>query len=341
MNKSKKILITVFCVLAILLIGGGTILYYYKTSHYITATLKQEVGQEIIGALNRPECGWYQLHAYYLRPDTPLSASDLYINKTDDNGYTYRLSLLEFNLAEYRNRELDETALGNIRQVFERFSNTESSVIVRFLYDWDGLGLEKEPDSISTILQHMKQTSEILNDFEDFIYTTQGIFVGSWAEMHHSKYLSSEDMTKLLVYYASVTSPSIYLAVRTPNHYRTILQEMEEHPERYSQYGVSIENITARLGLFNDGMLGSASDTGTYQNTPDTAARSEEKLRADELAFQKELCINVPNGGEVVIDNPYNDWKNAVSDLKTMHVSYLNQMYDDAVINKWKTAHTS
>lgn len=338
MKKYKKIIITIFCVLAILLIGGGTVLYYYKTRHYITATLKQEMGQEITGALNRPDCGWYQLHAYYLRPGTALSSSDLYLNQTDDNGYTYRLSLVEFNLAEYRDQELDETALSNIRQVFERFSNTKLSVIVRFLYDWDGLGLEKEPDSISTILQHMKQAGGILNEYEDLIYTTQGIFVGSWAEMHHSKYLSAADMTKLLVYYASVTSPSIYLAVRTPNHYRTILKEMEEHPERYTQYGVSIENIKARLGLFNDGMLGSASDTGTYQNTPDTASRSAEELRDDELAFQEKLCTKVPNGGEVVIDNSYNDWKNAISDLETMHVSYLNQMYDETVINKWKNS---
>lgn len=338
MKKFKKALIIIICLLAILLIGGGTVLYYYKTKHYITASLKEEMGQEITGALNRPDCGWYQLHAYYLRPGTALSASDLYVNQTDDSGYTYRLSLVEFNLAGYRDRELDETALDNIRQVLERFSGTKLSVIVRFLYDWDGLGLEKEPDDIAIILQHMKQTGAILNEYEDIIYTTQGIFVGSWAEMHHSKYLSAEDMTKLLVCYASATSPSIYLAVRTPNHYRTILKEMEEHPERYSQYDVSIENIKSRLGLFNDGMLGSASDTGTYQNPPDSAARSAEELRADELAFQNKLCTNVPNGGEAVIDNPYNDWKNAINDLKAMHVSYLNQMYDEAVINKWKNS---
>ena len=210
MKKFKKALIIIICLLAILLIGGGTVLYYYKTKHYITASLKEEMGQEITGALNRPDCGWYQLHAYYLRPGTALSASDLYVNQTDDSGYTYRLSLVEFNLAGYRDRELDETALDNIRQVLERFSGTKLSVIVRFLYDWDGLGLEKEPDDIAIILQHMKQAGAILNEYEDIIYTTQGIFVGSWAEMHHSKYLSAEDMTKLLVCYASATSPSIY-----------------------------------------------------------------------------------------------------------------------------------
>lgn len=338
MKRNKKILITAFCLLAILLTGGGIGLHYYKTMHYVSAVLSNELGMEITGNLDRPECGWYQLYGYYLRPGTALSANELYIKEIDDNGYTYRMSLIEFNLAEYKSQDLDESALNNIRQVFDKFSNTKSAVIVRFLYDWDGLGLEKEPDDINIILQHMKQAGAVLNEYEDLIYTTQGIFVGSWAEMHSSKYLSTEEMTKLLVYYASVTSPSIYLAVRTPNHYRAILQEMQEHPERYTQYGVSIDNIKARLGLYNDGMLGSISDTGTYQNTPETASRSAEDLRADELAFQRKLCINVPNGGEAVVDNTYNDWKNAIADLKTMHVSYLNQLHDEAVITKWKNS---
>lgn len=44
----------------------------------------------------------------------------------------------------------------------------------------------------------------------------------------------------------------------------------------------------------------------------------------------------VPNGGEVVLDNKYNDIDNAAKDLASMHVSYLNNAHDLAVINKWK-----
>ena len=58
--------------------------------------------------------------------------------------------------------------------------------------------------------------------------------------------------------------------------------------------------------------------------------------REDELAFQNDLCRYVPNGGEVIIDNVYNDFDNAVKDLSQMHVSYLNSDYDSTVLNKWK-----
>ena len=311
-------------------------MYYYKT-HYITAALTKETQTEITGTLNRGECGWYQLYSYYLRPETYLNADELYLEKTDETGYVYRLSLLEFNLAEYATGKLDEFALKNIRQVLYRFYETKSKVIIRFLYDWDGLGLEKEPKDISIIQTHMKQTGAVLNDFSDTIYTTQGIFVGSWAEMHDSKYLSAKDMTTLLLSYADATSPDIYLAVRTPNHYRTIFEELEKNPKRYEAFDITAEELKKRLGLYNDGMLGSVSDLGTYQgwNTPN-AALSEEELRTVELDFQNELCLSVPNGGEVVKDNSYNDWKNAIADLSKMHISYLNQMYDEAVITKWK-----
>lgn len=311
-------------------------MYYYKT-HYITLVFTESIQTEITGTLNRPDCGWYQLYAYYLHPETPLNSSEFYFIEKDENGYAFRLSLLEFNLAEYAGGELDVTALQNIHKVLQYFTKTNSKVIIRFLYDWDGLGMEKEPGDISVIEKHMEQVGAVLNEYTSLIYTTQGIFVGSWAEMHDSKYLTEESMTMLLLQYASVTAPSIYLAVRTPNQYRTIFRELEEHPEKYGKYPVTAEGLKKRLGLYNDGMLGSVSDTGTYQaGNTENAGLSEEQLRKAELSFQDELCLTVPSGGEAVNDNVYNDGENAIKDLHTMHISYLNKMHDEAVINKWK-----
>ena len=50
------------------------------------------------------------------------------------------------------------------------------------------------------------------------------------------------------------------------------------------------------------------------------------------------MCSRVPNGGEVIIDNEYNDLECAIADLKTMHVTYLNQDYDAAVLEKWASS---
>lgn len=310
---------------------------YYKKTHYATVTLSAKKQTETTEAFNNPECGWYQLYAYRLEPDVPLDAWHLYLQEKDEEGNPYRLALLEFNLSSYKDQVLDEAAKNNIQTVLEKFQKTKMKVILRFLYDWDGNGREGEPESLSLIKKHMKQASQVFNSFHQMIYTTQGIFVGSWGEMHTSRYLSTENMTELLLYYAKVTDPSIYLAVRTPRQYRSIMEELENHRERYEKYNISPEELATRLGLFNDGMLGSISDVGTYQEADTAATKKEGKqIRKQEIAFQNKLCLQVPNGGEVVTDNPYNDWKNAIKDLRAMHVSYLNQIYDEAVIEKWK-----
>ncbi len=313
-------------------------MYYYKT-HYITATLRAEKQTESARQLDMPECGWYQLYSYYLTPDTPLTASDMYYEKKDQDNKTYRLSLLEFNISSYITGKLDAAAKNNIKQVLDFFSETKSKVIVRFLYDWDGAGLDREPATIDTVKQHMAQVGKILTAYSDIIYTTQGIFVGSWAEMHSSKFLSDEEMTELALYFASVTGPDIYLAVRTPEQYQKIFKQLENHPEKYKEIDIAPEELKARLGLFNDGMLGSISDVGTY-HAADTAKTTEEgmAIRQEALDFQDELCRNVPNGGETVNNNIFNDTDNAIADLAKMHVSYLNQKYDGAVIDKWRNS---
>lgn len=343
MKHTKKIgrrilLGSILALLLITLTVGGIALYYKKT-HYANITLSARGQTETNDNLNTPESGWYQLYAYRLTPNTPLGQSELYLEETDEQGIPYRLALLEFNLSYYREEKLDSAAKENIQKVLEQFSHTKAKMIIRFLYDWDGFGETGEPQNLSIIQKHMRQAGKLLNPYKDYIYTTQGIFVGSWGEMHGSKYLSSEDMTTLLLTLASATDDSIYLAVRTPKQYRTILKELTNHPEKYEKYSISTETLTKRLGLFNDGMMGSVSDVGTYQKADDADSDTKAAaIRKKELAFQDKLCRSVPNGGEVVTDNPYNDWENAIKDLRTMHVSYLNLTYDEQVIEKWKNS---
>ena len=335
--KTKKLLIAIFLIiLALLLTAGGLTLHYMKI-HYAQVTLSPRKQAETAALLNTPGCGWYQLYAYCLEPDTPIDDWHLYIKEQDDDGIPYRLALLEFNLSSYRDRDLDAAAEENIRNVLLRFQKTKAQVILRFLYDWDGKGMESEPESLSIIKRHMEQASRAFNPYHQIIYTTQGIFVGCWGEMHTSRHLDVDDMTELLLHYASVTEESIYLAVRTPSQYRSIMEEMEKHESRYAKYGISREKLAARLGLFNDGMLGSISDVGTYHEA-DTAPTQKEgkEIRKKEIAFQKNLCLQVPNGGEAVNDNPYSHWKKAIADLRAMRGSYLNQIYDESVIKKWK-----
>lgn len=185
----------------------------------------------------------------------------------------------------------------------------------------------------------MEQVGPIVNKYAASVYIMQGIFVGNWGEMNNTTHMGNGEMETLIQKLDDVIDPSIFLSVRTPAQWRTIVGEYRDTKVPHCPQPIFLSSLASRLGLYNDGMLGSANDTGTYG---DKAAANlntnynDAWTREDELAFQNDLCRYVPNGGEVIIDNVYNDFDNAVKDLSQMHVSYLNSDYDSNVLNKWK-----
>ena len=243
---------------------------------------------------------------------------------------------MEINLGNYADCDISEDGLSRLDQLFSSWSDTQKQLILRFVYDWDGNNLQTEPALRSQIERHMEQLAPVINRYANSIYLLQGIFVGNWGEMNHSDYLSGNDLTALTEKLASLTDPSIFLSVRTPAQLRTILKTASPLPESDAYSG----SLASRLGLYNDGMLGSPTDTGTYgDSASDTSDYSKAWPRADELTFQDKLCQYVPNGGEVITPNSCNDLDAAIQTLQTMHVSYLNKDYDPDVINKkWKTS---
>lgn len=300
---------------------------------------------ESADALNNPYIGWYTIRGYFLAEDASFSLPEASTTTTSAPG----LALIEINLKKYANCDLTDTALGEIDSILSAWARTNSQLILRFLYDWDGQNLTSEPKELSQILTHMEQIGPIVNQYASSVYLMQGIFVGNWGEMNNTIHIGNGEMETLVQKLADVIDPSIFLSVRTPAHWRTIVGDSSDGDGNAAKRRVSgaippsllspTSPLASRLGLFNDGMLGSANDTGTYGNKVAADADtnySDAWTREDELAFQNELCRYVPNGGEVIIDNVYNDFDNAIKDLAQMHVSYLNREYDDAVLNKWR-----
>lgn len=273
--------------------------------------------------LNNPYRGWYCLYGYRLTSGASAAVPGLTSKlalETDRDPQSNRLVLIEINLAAFRESRIDGQGLAQIDTILSAWERTGKSIILRFLYDWDGLAVQSEPDSIDIIMQHMRDTADIVNRHVGSIYTMQGLFTGNCGEMTGSRYMSSDDIQTLARCLASSTLTSIKLAVRTPAQWRTIPQD-----------------CSYRFGLFNDGMTGSVYDLGTYSDRTVTSDYTSRWARADELAFQNNLCRYAPNGGEAVIDNIYNDYPNVITDLSTMGISYLNSMHDAAVLNKWKS----
>lgn len=276
--------------------------------------------------LRNPNRGFYCLYTFWINEEETdyqqLVKESYYQDKNTE------LTQIQICLQAYREGPISKKGLADIEALLCAVEAMDRQLIVRFLYDTDGQGEQHEPPSLEIILQHMRQLQPILTKKDRHIFLVQGLFTGNWGEMNGTRYDTDEDLQRLAEQLASAAAPSTYLGVRTPAQWRRIMAS-----ERLKNV------LDGRLCLYNDGMLGNESDYGTYR--PENVIGEDvlgRKYPQEELDFQKELCRSVPNGGEVIDSNPYNDFVNAVAGLKERRVTYLNRDYDQAVMDKWKDA---
>ena len=306
-------------------------LFMFYTNRTVYPT---EAFCESTDVLPNPYQGFYHIVGYTLSDNYDPTATAL----SQANSYQAPLVLLEINLKNYRTTEISTTGLAQCNDILTAWSKSphNTKVILRFLYDWDGLALATEPESLDIILTHMDQVGKLVNQHRDTIYLMQGIFTGNWGEMHHSHFMDAASVKTLSQHLNQVIHPSIYLSVRTPAHWRMVT-DLYDVPDKFPAFGAD-DSLMGRLGLFNDGILGSESDLGTYGNTArrDATSPSYRGTRKEELNFQNHLCRYVPNGGEVIYNHTLSDLEPSVSALRTMHISYLNADYDGRVLEKWR-----
>lgn len=267
--------------------------------------------------LGNPGCGWYHIHAFSLEEEPDMEELYWCLCKEET------LALVMLDIGAYREEPLPESVLGRMRGILDFFGKQGKELIVRAVYDKEGRGMEREPASIQTVEAHMQQIGAVLSGFAEQIVVVQGLLVGNWGEMHGSKFLSKEKLQRLFLTYRSALG-NIRMAVRTPVQWRMI------HTE-----GTKPEQI--QTGLFDDGMFGSSSNLGTYGTRPkESAGWEKEWRREDELDFAGYLGERIPYGGEAVGTDICGELPQALAELKRTHVSYLNSVYDEQILGRWK-----
>ena len=225
---------------------------------------------------------------------------------TDYEAYTFKFT-------KDAEMEIDsDLRTGVLQKISKGVKSRKKGEPLRFVYDEDGKGLENEPDSINLVKRHISQIGEAVLAFKSNILTMQGALIGSWGEMHTSRYADIMSIRILMAAMYEAVKGAIPLAVRTP-----------------AQHAALDDNTAKITGFFNDALMASQTDFGTFSS--DSDKRDEEYRYVDECLKNGVLC-----GGEAVNDNVYNDGANAQEYLRKLHVTYLNSQYDDKVLNKWK-----
>lgn len=281
-----------------------------------------EIQKESNQDLFNPGCGWYHVYTFRAEPEEGKPVDqEIWLDESSDQE---RLALVLIDLGSFQDSLLSQASLDHIAQIMEFFSAQKKDLVVRFTYDVEGKGLEHEPESIDLIKDHMKQVYEVIEPYLNNILLMQGIFVGSWGEMHDSKFLDVDSMSELINTLYTLTRGQCFLAVRTPLQWRTLQAASK----------VSTECLH-KLGIFNDGIFGSITDLGTYGNSR-TGKSFEKWERSQELNWQNDNVRYVLNGGEVLAHYPLKSYTQAIPEFQKMHVSYLNSVYQLEQLNYWK-----
>lgn len=303
---------------------------YLETRGHGTGETEGFVFTESAKELHNPNRGFYHIYGFRIYNEVTDFKGSIAERFAGDRGSG--ITLIEVNLREFRGGEISAQGLQNLDNLLEALASVDKHLILRFLYDWEGKNMQYEPDRLDVILRHMEQISDLLKKYGNRIFLVQGLFVGNVGEMNNSKYLGTKDLQSLAVKMFESVGENTYLSVRTPAQWRSITGISDP-----TQVVGGDGSLASRMGLFNDGMLGSRTDYGTYGVTDQAEEKPFDKWnRHEELDFQDVLCRIVPIGGEAVVDNEYNDFENALEDMKAMHVTYLNWDHDAKVLDKWK-----
>ena len=275
--------------------------------------------------LYNPGCGWYHVYTFQAQPpDAPRPVEEeIWL---DEACREEVLALVLVDIGAFRTGELSREALDHISRILDFFRENHKQMILRFVYDRVGKGMINEPSSRQLVKKHMEQIGDVIRPYAAHILVIQGIFVGNWGEMHGSKFLDSDSLCDLLHTLYRAAGEECCLAVRTPAQWRMAADNPKLPDE-----------MKAKLALFNDGLFGSPTDLGTYAGSDSEQSHPGSRSRAKELEWQEQHMRNVPNGGEALAGNDLTGYLAAAADMRKMHLSYLNSVYQQEQLAYWKS----
>lgn len=226
---------------------------------------------------------------------------------------------------EKKDYDLDQAFFDSWRTTFENARNNGCMVALRLRYDAEGAD-NPEPETFEQVLHHVQQLKNngLLEEYKDILAFVESGLVGKWGEQHGGKYTSVDYKVKVLEAMLDCVPSPIPVTVRTPDIFaKWVGIERKD----LADYQPEPESEAARVGLYNDGYMGSDSDLGTYAN------------RDIETVWLGNQTVNSYFGGEFSGNlewaKKYDTYlpENAIPEMYNTHLSYINcnifQLYKD------------
>ena len=213
--------------------------------------------QESLENVENPGRGFYApVYVHYQQTDNQIP-------DFDEKLVHLRLDVAEFSGSynKKRDEELSEDMLLALDGLLAEMERKQENAIVRFSYDPWFSGKKTYEPSMEMILRHQEQIGEVLSRRSEVVISVEcGIF-GKWGEMHGSDACTQENFNQVIDKWLEVLPESIPISVRTPGQYCGWCGvERSELAGQVTQKGQK----EYRVGIYDDGYLGSETDLGTY-----------------------------------------------------------------------------
>lgn len=273
--------------------------------------------------INNPDQGFYR-PVFVRATDSGITYNKNIINNSTQL-YHLRIDISVFSKAVNGTEDklLTEAVIDGLDSLLSYLRERDKNAIVRFAYDpyYNG-GKDKEPEQ-AMILKHIEQVCPVINAYGNTVTAVEVGLIGPWGEMHSSKIANAEHITPIIQSFLDNTQ-SVPVLVRTP---KMIYDYLGITVNDIDGYTIDAKDKAYRLGLFNDGYLGSDNDLGTYTD------------RAREVEFLSGQTERLPYGGEVVIPtSKLHDIETCLPEMNKLNLSYLNIEWNNQVIDKWKNS---
>ncbi|MCR5599727.1 MAG: DUF4832 domain-containing protein [Ruminococcus sp.] len=227
--------------------------------------------------------------------------------------------------------DLDETFFNAWKQTFANCRKNGCMIGVRFRYDETGIE-NPEPATFDKVLSHIKQIKEskLFEEYKDIIAFVESGFVGKWGEQHGGKYTTVEYKARLLDAMLDAVPAPIPVTVRTPDtfaKYAGVDRSELDDDKYYKKYEYSDDEVVEpipylpdfyRVGIYDDGYMGSDSDLGTYANR---------EIETNWLhIFTENTYFGGEFSGELERAFKYDTYlpKNAIPEMYKNRLSYIN-----------------
>ncbi len=241
-------------------------------------------------------------------------------------------------------QDLTEDALNVLQQTFDNIRANKGFVIVRICYDPWYNGRSNVTPEHKWVLRHVEQLAPVLSKNTDVIVALEMGMHGAYGEMHSDTSITYDRVAEATNLMLRNTPPELKILTRTGNYSAKVLGfdnwgvDFRIDGEKFAEIAKAKGDTMYRVGMFNDGYLGTQYDYGTWGADCKTSICREEGV-----AWLEKYGINTPYGGEAlttaggfeVINTPE---FLAYEGFRT-HTSYLNIQWNNNLIDGWKKSH--